>query len=300
MADKLRLRGIITPLLTPFAQDGRVEEEALRELVEFQIRSRVNGLFSLGTTGLGPAIEADQRKRIAAIVVEETRGRVPVIVQVGAFDPAASIDLARHAEKIGADALACLTPFYYHPGEEATIDYYEKISRASELPLLVYNIPQNTGNNVDPKLLLRLSKIRNVIGVKDSSRDLTQLLDYLQILPDWFNVFTGTASFLFWALCAGASGGVLANANAFPELFVEILEAYKARDLEKGTALQMKAHSLSEVLSKPPIAPLLETLKMRGLRGGSVKPPLRPMNADEVQALRSSVSRLLPELKLTA
>ncbi len=300
MADKFTVRGIITALVTPFGQDGQVDEEALRELVQFQVKNEVNGFFPLGTTGMGPAIEPGQRKQVAELVVDEVNGRSPVIVQVGASDPVVSLDLARHAEKIGADAVAALTPFYYHPGEEATIDYYEKLSKATELPLLVYNIPPNTGNNIDAKLLLKLSRIPKIVGIKDSSGDFSQLLDYLNAVPDGFNVINGTDSYLFSALCAGVHAGVSATANAFPELFVEMYQAYTASDLEKGSVLQMKVHSLRDALSQPSIAPILETLKMRGLRGGFVKAPLRSMQAVEVQALRTSVSRLMPEISLTA
>jgi len=116
MADNFKLRGITTALVTPFTQDGEVDEEALREILRFQLKARVNGFYPLGTTGVGPAMEAFERKRVAEVVVEETSGRVPVIVQIGASEPTVTLDLARHAEKIGADAVASLTPFYYHPG----------------------------------------------------------------------------------------------------------------------------------------------------------------------------------------
>jgi 4-hydroxy-tetrahydrodipicolinate synthase len=298
MVHKFALHGIITALVTPFSSSGLLEEDSLRELVRFQLRSNVNGLFPLGTTGLGPAMEPDQRKRVVEIVVEEANQRVPVIVQVGASDPLISLALAAHAEKIGADAIASLTPFYYQPGDAAIIEYYTKLSQATTLPVLVYNIPRHTGNNVDVNLLLKLSKIPSIVGIKDSSRDFSQLLDYLQLLPNGFNVINGTDSFLFSALCAGAHGGVSATANPFPELFVEMYQAYKTGNFDRGMALQLKIHSLRAVLSDPPIAPLLQALKLRGLRSGLVKPPLRSMNAAEMEGLGAAVERLLPEIKL--
>jgi 4-hydroxy-tetrahydrodipicolinate synthase len=300
MAGSFTLRGIITALVTPFTEDGRVDEEALRELLQFQLKSGVNGFFPLGTTGMGPAMEATQRKQVAEIVVEETHKRLPVIVQVGAANPTTSIDLAKHAEKIGADAVASLTPFYYQPGADAVLEHYSKLSQSTNLPLFVYNIPRNTGNNVDAKLLAKLSKIPRIVGIKDSSQDFSQLLDYLTVVPDGFNVINGTDSYLFSAFCAGVCAGVSATANAFPELFVEMYQAYKAGDFERGKALQIRVHSIRGVLSQPPIAPILEGLKLRGLKGGHIRPPLRSMNVDERAVLRASVSRLLPDLTLTA
>lgn len=300
MEDNFKLRGVITALVTPFTRNGEVDEEALREIVQFQLKSQVNGFYPLGTTGTGPAMQTTERKRVAEIVVEEANGRVPVIVQIGASEPIISLELARHAEKIGADAVASLTPYYYHPGAEAIIEYYEAVSRATNLPLFVYNIPQNTGFNVDAKLLERLSKIPKVVGIKDSSGDFTQLLDFLHNVPEDFNVITGTDSYLFSALCAGIHGGVSAVANAFPEHFVEIYQAYKAKNLEMGKTLQLKARGLRNALSTPPIAPILETLRMRGLRSGYVRLPLRSMHAQEIEALRATVNQALPELKLTS
>jgi len=292
----LRVKGIITALVTPFSNNGQVDEEAVNELVEFQVGKGVNGLFPLGTTGMGPAMELDERKRVAEIVVEKAYGRIPVIVQVGASDPLTSLELARHAEKIGADAVACLTPFYYRPGADSIVDHYKRLAKATGLPVFVYNIPSNTGNNVDSQLLLQLSRIPNVVGIKDSSRDFSQLLDFLESVPEGFAVVNGTDSYLFSAFCAGVSAGVSATANAFPELFVEMYKAYKAGDLDRGKILQIKIHALRTATSSPPIAPLLEALKMRGLKSGNVKPPLRQMNAEELTSLRSKISRLLPEL----
>jgi len=296
MQKGLKLEGIITALVTPFSKNDQVDEEALRELVQFQIKSGVNGLFPLGTTGMGPAMEPFERKRVAEVVVKEVEKKIPVIVQVGAADPIVTIDLARHAEQIGADAVASLTPFYYHPGTESIIEHFRRLAAATKLPILVYNIPSNTGNNVDAKLLVQLSRIPNIVGIKDSSRDFSQLLDFLTNVPREFTVINGTDSYLFSALCAGVSAGVSATANAFPELFVEMYGSYKGSDLAKGERLQKKIHSLRSAMNNPPLAPYLEVLKMRGLKSGNVRLPLRQMNSEEVAALRSIVTRLAPEL----
>ena len=300
MGDKLQLRGIITALVTPFSAAGEVDEAALSEIVEFQVRNRVNGLFPLGTTGMGPAMEPDERKRVAEIVVEKVRGRIPVIVQVGAADPLTSLDLARHAERIGADAVASLNPFYYHPTPESVIEHYTRLSEGTKLPILAYNIPSNTGNNIEPKLLLEISKIPRLVGIKDSSRDFMQLQDYLAIVPESFTVINGADAYQFSAFCAGVKAGVSATANAIPDLYVEMYEAYKSADFEKGKTLQKKIFALRKVMTNPAIAPFLEVLRMRGVRSGSVRPPLRGLTPTELDNLRATVNRIMPELKLVA
>jgi 4-hydroxy-tetrahydrodipicolinate synthase len=300
MHGKLTLEGIITALVTPFSPNGEVDESSLRELVRFQLKSQVNGLYPLGTTGLGPIMPTEQRKRVAEIAVEEAGHRIPVIIQVGAADSVSSLELALHAQKIGADAVASLTPFYYQPGEPAIIEYFTKLSEATALPLLVYNIPRNTGNNVNADLLVKLSKLPHVCGIKDSSRDFSQLLDYIQKVPQGFHVINGTDSYLFSAFCAGAHAGVSATANAFPELFVEMYRAFRTNDFEKGKILQLKIHAIRQALSSPPIAPILEALRLRGFHSGMVKTPLRSMTAEEIENLRSQIASIVPDIRLAS
>jgi 4-hydroxy-tetrahydrodipicolinate synthase len=300
MVHSFRLRGIIPALITPFTLNGEVDEEAIREIIRFQLKSGVHGFYPLGTTGLGPAMDLTERKRVAEIVIREVNGQVPVIVQVGSCEPTISLELARHAEKTGADGVASLTPFYYHPDDEAILEYYQKLSQVTMLPTFVYNIPQNTGFNVEPSLLARLSVIPNLVGIKDSSGNFSQLLDYMRIVPSDFNVIPGTDSYLFSALCAGVEAGVSATASAFPEIFVEMYEAYNRRDFEKGRALQITIRALRNSLSTPSLAPILEVLRMRGLKSGYMRLPLRSLHSDEVEALRATVNRILPQLKLEA
>ena len=294
----LKLRGIITALVTPFSADNDVDEAALEELVQFQVESGVHGLFALGTTGMGPVMEPLERERVAEIVVRSADGRIPVIVQVGDVNPAVTLDLARHAEKVGADAVASLTPFYYQPGADAIIEHYRRLTQATDLPVLIYNIPRNTGYNVDAKLLHNLSRIPNVVGIKDSSRDFLQLLDYLRSVPEGFTVINGTDTYLFSAFCAGVKAGVSVTANAVPELFVRMYEAYQSGDLKGGQELQTRIHAVREAMSNPPLAPLLEALKIRGLRSGLVRPPFRSMTSEEAAALKKSFCRLMPELSI--
>jgi 4-hydroxy-tetrahydrodipicolinate synthase len=300
MTLKLPLTGIITPLVTPFTAERKLDQDSLCEIINFQLGCKVNGFFVGGTTGLGPALEPEERKEIAEIVIEETKTRVPVIVQVGAVDPQISLELAKHAENAGADAIASLTPFYYKPGDDAIVEYYKRLAAFTNLPLFVYNIPRNTGNNVDANLLLKLMRIEKIAGVKDSSEDFALLLDYLVAAPRGFNILVGTESFLFSALHAGAHGGVAALANAFPEIMVEMYQAFEHKETEKGSELQRQVHALRSVTRNPPIAPLLEVLRLRGLKSGLVRPPLRSMTLNETKELRSSIQRILPKLKLVS
>lgn len=300
LSDDLQFNGVITALVTPFSLQGEILEESLRELIRFQLRSGVHGLFPCGTTGMGPVMSVEQREKVAEIVVREARGQVPVIVQIGAADPQESFRLASHAEGIGATAVASLTPFFYQPDEEAIVEYFRRLSQITSLPLVIYNIPRHTGNNIDLKLLLKLAQLPHVTGIKDSNSDFSQLVGFLGAAPVGFNVISGTDSFLFSALCAGAKAGVSATANAFPEIFVQMYKHFLAEEYAKGRELQLKVHKLRVAIGKPPLTPILEALKIRGLKGGTVKLPLRPMNTLEIEELRTEISNIVPDLPKTA
>lgn len=288
----IEIKGIITALVTPFNPDGEVKEEALRELIEFQIKSGIDGFYPCGTAGSGPIMRPEQRKRVAQIVVEQTGDRVPVIVHVGAADTETTIDLARHAEKVGADALGCVTPYYYAPDEEALLVHYKRVAKSVNLPVFVYNIPLRTNVNIGPELMIKLAGIPNITGVKDSSRDFMQLLGYLQGLPENFTVIVGTDAYILPALIMGAKGAVTAYSNPFPEIYITLYDLYKKGEYRKAAKIQLHLNTVRNLLRKPQIAPLQEALKLRGIDAGTVRSPLRPMTDSEKEILRSSLIKL--------
>jgi len=287
-----KIEGIITALITPFTQEGNVNEGVLRELVEFQVRSGVHGLYPCGTAGEGPTMSIEQRKRVAEIVVDQVKARIPVVVHIGAINTAMTIQLAKHAEKIGADALGCVTPYYYALDDDAIIEHYRRVVEAVRIPIFVYNIPHRTTINVTPNLMVKLAKLPNIVGIKDSSRDFTQFCEYIEKLGKGFAVICGSDALMIPALFMGAKGVISAIANAFPELFVESYDAYKKGNYEKAIGLQYKIIVARRVLAEPAIAPLKEALKMRGFRAGTVKDPLRSMTEKEITELRDSLIEL--------
>ena len=291
MVNRINVEGLITALITPFDNTQSVKEDALRRLVRFQLQERVNGFFPCGTTGQGPLMTLDERKRVAEIVVEETKHTVPVIVQIGTADTKTTVLLARHAESIGAEAIACVAPYYYQSDDEALVRHYETVAKSVSLPVFVYNIPRHTGVNIKPELLLKLAKTNTIIGVKDSTRDFLQLIETIETLPKEFIVINGSEGYLLPALIMGAKGAVSALASALPELFTGLYEAFKKGDLEKAKSLQVKLNKVKRISERPPLAPIFEILRERGIDCGNPRAPLRTMTAEErsklVNGLRS-------------
>ena len=283
------IRGLFTALITPFGKDGKVDHAALAALVRFQISAKVDGLLPCGSTGLGPLLTVQERKEVAETVLREVSGKVPVVVQVGCADTQSTIELARHAEKVGADAVASLTPYYYKPGEAAMIKHFETIKESIGIPLFAYNIPQFTGNNLLPKTVASLARNSIIAGIKDSSRDVIQLLDLIEAVPNDFVVMNGTEAYALYAMMMGGDGVVSGGASAYPEIFRAMVAAYQSGDLAKASFEQGRILEFKEATKDAPIPSYYEILNARGIGVGQPRLPFQPLDSDERERLLASL-----------
>ncbi|NIM44128.1 MAG: hypothetical protein GTO54_00575 [Nitrososphaeria archaeon] len=291
--------GIITALLTPFDREGEVLEDALRKIVDFQVTAEINGFFICGTAGSGPLMRVDQRMRVCEVVIDQVRGRRPVIAQVGSPDTDTTIALAKHAVDVGVEAVGCLPPYFYVPDRETLVRHFQRLSEAVEVPIFVYNNPSATNFNITPQHMLLLAEISGVLGVKDSSRDFNQVLELLERLPKSFIVINGTDTYLYPALLMGANGGITGYSNPFPEIYMKLFRAYKEGDHASAVRTQFQIIALRRILRRPTISPLLEALKMRKIiTNGDVKRPFRPLTGKEREKLYICIKNLgLDDLK---
>ena len=289
---KDKFKGIFPALLTPFDRRGEVDIEALKELISFLIDSGVHGLQPLGSTGQGPLLSQDERMKVAETVIEHTPKSTPIIVHVGAIDTGTTVRLARHARDIHADAISCVTPYYYIPDEEAILSHFRRVASATDLPLFIYNIPMYTGYNVTLSTLRRLADIPNLVGIKESNRDFSQILDTLRDGPPKFILLSGPDKFMFSSLVAGAPGCVSAIANATPTLCVAIYDAVRKRNYGLGNRLQSKLDRARQHLENPRISPLFEAIRFMGLKSGFPRSPLRAMSKSEITNLKQGLRTL--------
>jgi 4-hydroxy-tetrahydrodipicolinate synthase len=287
-----KVSGLFTALITPFDDEGRVDPERLSELVKFQISKGSEGLYPCGSTGLGPLMSTQERKTVAETVLDSSSGRVPVVVQVGSADTSSTVELAKHAEKLGADAVASLTPFYYKPGERAIMKHFETIANSIDIPLFAYNIPQFTGNNLQPAAVVSLAKEGTISGIKDSSRDLLQLLDLLDAVPDDFVVMNGTEEYGLFAIMSGADGLVSGGASALPELFKSLITAERKGDYDAAMAAQRTVLKVKDLVKPGPVSAYYEVLRERGVDCGAPRAPIIPMERKVARAVIDGLRRL--------
>ena len=233
-------QGVYTALVTPFRQDGSIDEEALRRIVDAQIDAGVAGLVPVGTTGESPTVSHEENIAVVKIVVEQARGRVPVIAGTGSNSTSEAITMTERAARLGAAASLQVTPYYNKPSQEGLYRHFHAIADAVDIPMVVYNIPGRTGSNVATDTLARLAAHRNVVAVKEASGSLPQVMDVLDELPASFDVLAGDDNIAFAVACLGGRGVVSVASNVFPTRVVAMVNAALHGDLEHARRLHFE------------------------------------------------------------
>ena len=277
------LQGIIPPLTTPFTEGGDVYEEGLRRLVEFQVEKGSHGLFICGTYGSGPIMTVEERKKVHEVVVDQVKGRVMVVAHVGTTSTAQSIELARHAESVGADYVASISPYYHRHDERAVVEFFRTLAEAVDIPLYVYNNPKASGVTITPSFLHHLADV-GVQGIKDSGFSFIELTHFMLAMEDRpdFRFIVGTEALALPAFMVGAKGSVAGLANAFPELVVRLWDLFQAGKYEEAAQAQMQVNKARQILHIPSStnAACYAVLHKRGIDVGYPKPPILPVRED--------------------
>jgi 4-hydroxy-tetrahydrodipicolinate synthase len=284
------LRGILSAMSTPFSSDdGRIDEPALRDLVEGTIKAGVHGLIPCGSTGEFPTLSVEERNRVAEIVVEQARGRVPVAPHVGSTSTAVAIGLAKHAESIGADAVMAVSPYYEPLSLDEVYGYFKDISDAVNIPIMVYNLPAATGMNLRPDFLVRLAReIKNVRYVKDSSGDLSQVSELLYRYGNAVTVFNGWDTITFSGLVLGSKGSVWGAVNVMPKHCADLFNLIQAGKLTEARALWDAMWPVMQFLgSEGYVASVKAGANLIGFRVGNPRPPIRPLSVQKTNELKA-------------
>ena len=268
-------KGIIPAMVTPVTSDGKINAEALRKLTTYLINGGVHGLFPVGSQGEFYALTFEEKKRVIEVVVEEAQGRVPVYAGTGAVTTREAVALTKMAEEAGVSAVSVLTPYFIRPNEEELLEHYSAVAKATRLPVLLYNNPQRTGVNISAEFVARASKIENIVGIKDSSGDVTLTAEYIRRTGDKFSVLVGRDTLIFGTLCYGGKGAIAATANVAPRVVVEIYEAFHAGDWKRSREAQFRLAPLRLAfdLGTFPVV-IKEALNLLGIDAGGGIPPV--------------------------
>ena len=243
-------RGSFPALITPMTEDGSLDEEALRKFVDWQIGQGSDGLVAVGTTGESPTLTEDEHKAVIEIVVEQTRGRVPVIAGTGSNSTAEAIEYTRHAEKAGADAALVVVPYYNKPTQEGLYAHFRAVAEATELPVIVYNVPGRTVADISDDTIARLAAdCPNIVGVKDASGDLNRPSNLRRLLGGReFAMLSGEDGTALGFNAHGGQGCISVTANIAPALCAEFQKATLEGDYAKALELQDRLFPLHRAM----------------------------------------------------
>jgi 4-hydroxy-tetrahydrodipicolinate synthase len=285
----VKIRGIIPPIITPMHADESVNDKELRVQVDRQIEAGVHGIFCFGTNGECYILHDDEKERILHIVVEQVAGRVPVYAGTGCVGTADTIRLSQMAQKAGADVLSIITPYFAAASQNELIAHYTAVAASVALPIVLYNIPARTGVNLNPATVKKLSQVENIVGVKDSSGNFDNMLQYLEQTRDIdFAVLSGNDSLILWNLLAGGAGGISGCANVYPATMAGIYDAFVAGDLQKARDLQDSIRTFRDCFRfGNPNTIVKKAVELLGYPVGDCRSPFNQIPAEGIAALQS-------------
>lgn len=288
----LKLEGIWCPMVTPLKKDSSVDVATLKRLVDHLIGSGVDGLFPLGTNGEFALLSDEERKTVAAVVVDQANSRVPVAV--GVSDPCTEkvIGYSKLAKDLGADAVVSTPPYYYTVTDEAMYRFYKTVSNGIDVPLLAYNIPEWTHNFIPPQVVKRLADERLIVGMKYTQYNFLNLLKFHEVAAGKIAIFTGSDALAYSNLEFGGAGAVIGISNVIPKEAAMIFDEFKRGNLKKAKELQAKALPVMEAigLGKFP-AGVKEAMRLIGMPVGDVKPPMLPATSEEKRQIKELLER---------
>jgi len=285
-----RFSGCGTALVTPFTADGAVDERALRALVDWQIAEGIHFLVPCGSTGEAVTMTPAEHRRVVEIVVEQAAGRVPVMAGAGSNDTRKAIELSREMRAAGATHLLHVSPMYNKPPQRGILAHFRAIAEATDLPIILYNVPGRTGSNMEARTTLALAELPNVIGVKEASGNIGQIGDILRDRPANFSVLSGDDALTLPVMAAGGDGLISVTSNATPRLMARLVDLLAAGDLAGARVLhnQLLPWMRAAFIDGNPI-PAKAALSMMGRIANVLRLPLVPLADADMAAVRASL-----------
>ena len=282
--------GSIVAIITPF-KDGKVDEEAYRQLIEFQIENGTSAIVPCGTTGESATLNVDEHARVIDIAVEAVNKRVPVIAGTGGNSTSEAIELTEHAKKVGADATLQVTPYYNKPTQEGLYQHFKAIAKAVPLPQVLYNVPSRTSVNMLPETVARLAELPEVVAIKEASGDLGQMAEIVRLAGDKITLLSGDDNLTLPVLSVGGAGVVSVAANIVPRDTADLVKAWEDGRIDEAKGLFYKLLPLCQAMffETNPI-PVKTSLGLMGKIQDEMRLPLYPMAPANLEKLKKALS----------
>lgn len=285
-----RLKGCGTALVTPFTKDGVLDEGALRKLVDWQIAEGIHFLVPCGSTGEAVTMTPAEHRRVVEITVDQVKGRVPVIAGAGSNDTAKAVALSKEMKAAGATHLLHVSPMYNKPPQRGIIAHFQRLADATDLPIIVYNVPGRTGSNIEAKTTLALARLEHVVAVKEASGNMAQVLDILRDRPEHFAVLSGDDEMTLSLLAAGGDGVISVVSNATPKKMAHLCNVGLRGDMAVAKQLhfELLPWMRAAFIESNPI-PVKSAMAMLGRMENRLRLPLVPLDDKHVDTVRSAL-----------
>lgn len=287
-------QGAITAIVTPFTEKGELDEESLRKLVEFQIKNKIDGIVPCGTTGESPTLADDEHKKVIEIVIDAVKGKVPVIAGAGSNSTRHAIEMTRAAADLGADASLHVSPYYNKPTQEGLYKHFHEIAKTVDIPIIIYNIQGRTAVNIETSTLARLAKEHsNIVGVKEASGNIAQMMDVISALPKNFSVLSGDDNLTLPLMALGGKGIISVASNIIPREMHDLTEYALNGDFKKAGELHYKFLPLFKgiFIETNPI-PIKAALAMKGMIKEVYRLPMCEMKTENKEKLMEILKEL--------
>ena len=280
-------------LVTPFNEDMTVNFEKLRELIEFQIENKTDAIVVTGTTGEASTLSDLEQKKIIERTVKIVNGRVPVIAGTGSNDTKHSIELSQQAEKLGVDGLLVITPYYNKTNKRGLIEHFKMIANSVKTPIILYNVPGRTGMNIPLDVYGELKDVKNIVGIKEASGDITYAMDIIRLYGDRFDLYSGNDDVILPLTAIGGKGVISVLANVMPKETHDIYYNYVENNIERSRTMQLKLNGFVHSLffETNPI-PVKAALNLRGENVGGYRAPLYEISEEALKVLKEEMKKI--------
>jgi len=287
MATRTDWTGVGTALVTPFTRNGDFDEAAFRRLARRQVDAGVHILVPCGTTGEVPTLTAEEKNRLVTIAVEEARGKALVLAGAGGYNTREVMHSVAEFEKIGANGILSVTPYYNRPTQEGLFQHYRAIAESTRLPIVLYNVPGRTGCNIEPATLVRLAGIKNIVGVKEASGNISQIAEICRTVPAGFKVLSGDDALTLPLMSLGGHGIISVASNELPGEMVEMVEAFERGDIAAAQRLNMQLMPLMQInfIESSP-GPVKFAMSEMGLCEANYRLPMVPVSEASAEKIR--------------
>ena len=285
---------VLTAMVTPFDQNGDVDFNATRTLVNYLIENGTDGLVVAGTTGESPTLSTEEKVELFKFVVDVVGGRIPVIAGTGSNNTRASISLTKQAEATGVDGIMLVAPYYNKPSQEGMYQHFKAIAESTSLPVMLYNIPGRSVVNMSVETIVRLSDIPNIVAIKEANGNLDAMAEVISQTPSDFTLYSGDDGLTLPVLGIGGAGIVSVASHIIGNEMQEMINLFKNGNIEEAAAAHRKLLPIMNALfAAPSPSPVKAALNLKGINVGGVRLPMVPLTADETNSLQSVLQQLV-------